>query len=128
VRKTTKYRRFELVVEEDNTAVQQAERLLAQTPGKTVDMLSVMYYLFVREQQAGILRSLYAEERTNHATSHFLFRKLRLSAYKQDENRLEAGTLPYVIIFKTLCSCWVTGLLTKPVTMNRYEEKVCGKC
>jgi hypothetical protein len=22
----------------------------------------------------------------------------------------------------------VTGLLTKPVTMNRYEEKVCGKC
>jgi hypothetical protein len=28
-----------------------------------------------------ILRPFYAEERTNHATSHFLYRKLRLSAY-----------------------------------------------
>jgi hypothetical protein len=36
MRKTTKYRRFELAVKEDNTAVQQAERVVAQALGKTI--------------------------------------------------------------------------------------------
>jgi hypothetical protein len=128
MRKTTKYRRLELAVKEDNTAVQQAERVLAQAPGKTIDMLSFMYYLFVREQQAGILRPFYAEERTNHATSHFLFRKLRLSAYinrMKTDQKLARSLRDH---FKTLCSCSVTGLLPIPVAVNRYEEKVCGKC
>jgi hypothetical protein len=34
MRKTTKYRRFELAAKEDEMAVHQAERLLAQVPGK----------------------------------------------------------------------------------------------
>jgi hypothetical protein len=62
MRKTTKYRRFELAVKEHNTAVKQAERVLDQAPGKAIDMLSFMYYLYVREQQAGILRPFYAED------------------------------------------------------------------
>jgi hypothetical protein len=59
-----KYRRFELAVKEDNKAVQQAEKVLVQAPGKTIGMLSFIYYLFFREQQARILRRFYAEERT----------------------------------------------------------------
>jgi hypothetical protein len=104
MRKTTKYRCFELAVKEGNTAVHQAERLLARAPGKTIDMLSFMYYLLVREQQAGILRRFCAEERTNHATSHLLYTNLRLSVYirrmKTDQN-LERSLRDH---FQDLCS------------------------
>jgi hypothetical protein len=40
MRKTTKYRRFELAAKDVNMAVQQTESVLAQTPGKIIDMLS----------------------------------------------------------------------------------------
>jgi hypothetical protein len=80
MRKTAKYRRFELAAQEVDTAVRQTEGV-GSNPGKIIDMLSFVHYLFVRGYQAGILRPFYAEEPTNHATSHFLYRKLRLSAY-----------------------------------------------
>jgi hypothetical protein len=128
MRKTTKNRLFQLAVKEDNTAVQQAERVLAQAPGKTNDMLSFMYYLYVREQQAGILRPFYAEERTNHATSHFLYRKLRPSAYinrmKTDQKLARSLRDHFQDPVLVLGAC----LLPIPVTMNQHEEKICRKC
>ena len=65
--------RFEFAAKEDNAALKQAKRVLAQVHGKTIDVLSFMHYLIVRKQQAGILSPFHVKEPTNHAASHFLY-------------------------------------------------------
>ena len=90
--RSNKYRKLRAEVKNDFNGALEAEAALSSCNRSTLDTDIYGKYLETRSRATLVLKSLYEEKESNHPnTEHFLFRKLRLSAYmnqKQADSRL----------------------------------------
>ncbi|OZJ06846.1 hypothetical protein BZG36_00040 [Bifiguratus adelaidae] len=122
MRKTNKYAGIRQAVKDANPAIQEAETILSRVLSQTIHIDNFNNFLQTRGQQAAVLTAFYAESRTSHVNSNFLFRKLRMSSYI---NRVQADQkIVRALREKFENAVLIMGNWSAPHT--RYHEPIRG--